>query len=65
MFSGARDSAKEALWELCEGKISDLSITCGETIYQSDRVIEAAYEWLHDICEIIGYAPNTDDDVEY
>ena len=30
-------------------------ITCEETIYQSDRVIENAYDFIAELCDIVGY----------
>ncbi len=43
------------LYELCVDFIEGLNITCAETIYQSDRVIEKAYEFIENICDTIGY----------
>lgn len=56
------ERAKEELWLLCEKFINDQKISCAETIYQSDRVIENAYQVLEGICDIVGYTK--DDYVE-
>lgn len=44
------------LLNLCMRFIEDNKISCPETIYQSDRVIENAYEFIHEICELVGYS---------
>jgi hypothetical protein len=40
---------------LCNKFIKDNKITCAESVYQTDRVIENAYEFIKQICEIAGY----------
>lgn len=37
------------------------NIYCAETIYQTDRVIENAYEFIEDLVEIVGYLPDDDE----
>ncbi len=37
------------------------NITCAETIYQTDRVIENAYEFLERLCDIVGYKESDDE----
>ena len=44
-----------ALWEVCQGFIKAQDIHCVETIYQTDWVIENAYEFIEDVCEVVGY----------
>lgn len=44
-----------ALWTTCMKFIEDQRIGTAETVYQSDRVIENAYEFIHQVCEIVGY----------
>ena len=39
----------------CKKFITDQGIDCAETIYQTDWVIENAYEFIQEICEIVGY----------
>ena len=46
----------DPLWALCQKFIEDQSISCPETVYQMDHVIQNAYEFLEQICEIVGYA---------
>lgn len=41
--------------------ISDQRIGCPETIYQTDRVIESAYEFIQDLADIAGYWRDPDD----
>lgn len=47
---------KEELWKLCEKFIKDQTIRCPETIYQTDYVIDHAYSFVEQICELVGYA---------
>jgi hypothetical protein len=44
------------LWSLCSSFIKDQRIYCSETIYQTDRVIENAYEFIDNICQNVGFA---------
>lgn len=55
------DSRKEALWKLCESFIQEQDIICAETVSQTDRVIEHAYGFITDVCEIVGYKPTGED----
>lgn len=51
-------------WKLlkhCRKFIEDQRIRCAETVHQSDRVIENAYEFIEGICEIAGYYQDQDD----
>jgi hypothetical protein len=50
-------SVKEmaALWNKCIQFIEAQSIGCPETIYQTDWVIENAYGFIEDVCDIVGY----------
>jgi hypothetical protein len=43
----------------CRDFIDAQRITCAETIYQTDRVIENAYEFIEGICERLGYFDET------
>lgn len=43
------------LWTACEEFIKENDITCAETIYQTDWVIENAYTLIAEICKIVGY----------
>lgn len=53
---------EQQLFELCKKFIEDQSISCAETIYQTDWVIENAYEFIEDICDIVGYDNSEEDD---
>jgi len=46
---------EQKLMELCKKFIVDNTISCPETICQCDWVIEHAYDFIEDICEIVGY----------
>lgn len=46
----------QALAAHCEQFIQDQRISCAETVYQSDRVILNAYEFIEGVCDIVGYA---------
>jgi len=48
------------LVEHCEQFIQDQSISCAETVYQTDRVIENAYEFVEGVCDIVGYYEDPD-----
>lgn len=52
----------EALWEHCERFITDQKIGCAESVYQTDRVITNAYEFIEGVCDIVGYYEDEDDD---
>lgn len=55
------DFKAHQLLELCRKFIKDNRIYCEETVYQSDRVIENAYDFLGEMCNIVGY-PEPDDE---
>ena len=40
--------------------IDDNNIDCAETIYQVDKVIENAYDFIQELCELVGYKENGD-----
>ena len=44
------------LYALCKRFIDDNGITCPETIYQTDRVVLNALEFIEHVCENVGYA---------
>ncbi len=52
----------ERLFELTQKFITDQRIHCGETVYQSDRVIENGYEFIHEACKIVGFFKDPDDE---
>lgn len=49
-----------ALVALCRKFIAEKRVYVAETIYQTDRVIEGAYEFIEGICDLVGY--HEDDD---
>jgi len=46
----------------CRNHIKEQAITCPETVYQSDRVVESSYAFVEGVCDIVGYAQSADDD---
>lgn len=50
------------LWNTCIKFIEAQRISCPETIYQTDWVIENAYEFIQDICDQVGYQESEDDE---
>lgn len=46
---------KDKLWEHCKSFVAAQSIYSSESVYQSDRVIENAYEFIEGVCDIVGY----------
>ena len=52
------------LLTFARGFIETQRITCAETVYQTDRVIENAYEFIEGVCKIAGYAKSDDEDEE-
>ena len=55
-------SKQQELYNLCKQFIQKHYIYCAETIYQSDRIIENATEFIEQICNVVGYEPLEDDD---
>lgn len=55
------EEKKQLLWEHCQKFIKDNRISCAETIYQCDWVIEKAYEFVEGACDIVGYHEYEDD----
>jgi hypothetical protein len=52
------------LHRVCLEFITKQKITCPETIYQTDHVIENAYEFIEDVCDIVGYVKYEEDSDE-
>ena len=50
-----------ALMKICQDFIEKHKISCSETIYQTDRVIEDSYSFIDDICNIVGFYQEKDD----
>lgn len=55
-----RDLAK--LKAIIQNFVEKQEISCVETIYQTDRVIENAYELIENLVEIVGYKEYDDDE---
>lgn len=49
-----------SLEEICKEFIKAMRISCSETIYQTDRVIENAQEFIEEVCEKVGYYKDED-----
>ena len=45
----------EKLFKLCKSFVDDREIGHPETVYQNDYVIEDAYDFIREICDIVGY----------
>lgn len=52
------------LWNICEQFIEKQRIGCAETVYQSDRVIKNASEFIEEICETVGYYEDEEEDLD-
>lgn len=52
---------KDKLWLLCEKFIRDNQISCPESVYQCDHVIEHGYAFITEVCEIVGFHEEPDD----
>ena len=35
--------------------IADQEINCADCVYQSDRVVENSYQFIVELCEVVGY----------
>ena len=46
---------EQRLFAVAQKFIQQQNIFCAETIYQSDRVIVHAYEFIEQVCDIVGY----------
>ena len=56
----AQHTQAHSLVKLCEQFIQDQRISCAESVYQTDRVIENAYEFIEGVCAIVGYYEDPD-----
>lgn len=57
------EAAKNLLWRHCRSFIKGHEIRCAETVFQTDRVIVNACDFIEGICEIVGYHKDEDDAV--
>ncbi|OCP21999.1 MULTISPECIES: hypothetical protein [unclassified Ensifer] len=53
---------REKLWQFCQAFIDKQNIHCAETICQTDRVIENAYEFIDGVCKIVGFKKDEDEE---
>lgn len=54
------------LYDLCKEFIKENKISCSEDIYQSDRIEANALDLIEQICELIGYdEEDEDEEIEY
>lgn len=53
---------KIKLYDLCKKFVKDQTIWGPECVYQSDRVIENAYVFIAEICDVVGYEPLPDEE---
>ena len=49
------NNKKDQLWKVVEKFVKDQQISCPECVCQSDKVIENAYEFIGECCDIVGY----------
>lgn len=61
MVKNPTPKQKAELWKLCQRFVEDNRISCGESICQCDHVIAAAYDFLAEMCEVVGYDDSEDD----
>lgn len=54
----------EQLEKIVTDFVAEQRITCAETIYQSDRVIENAYDLIAKLCNVVGYKPEDPEDYD-
>lgn len=52
----------KALWDVCVKFIETQEIGCAESIYQNDRVLIEAPEFVEDVCNVVGYLPYEDEE---
>lgn len=45
----------EKLFTFCQRFVREQEISCPEAVSQNDNVIEAAYEFIEGVCDIVGY----------
>jgi uncharacterized protein YheU (UPF0270 family) len=60
--AGWRSMRGETLHQLVEDFIARNEISSPETIYQMDHVIEDAYEFIEQLCNVVGYKVSDDEE---
>lgn len=53
---------KKSLEKIVKDFIEEQEITCPECIYQTDGVIENAYEFIEKLCDVVGYHEEEDEE---
>jgi len=48
-------TTEQKLLALVKKFIADNEISCAEAVHQTDKVIENAYEFIEQCCELVGY----------
>ena len=56
------DEQKEALWEAVANFIDEQQISCAEAIAQNDYAITNAYDFIEQLCDIVGYYEYPEDE---
>ena len=51
-----------SLLEVCQAFIKSQRIGSAEVIYQQDNVIENAYDFIEEVCDIVGYYEDGDEE---
>ncbi len=57
-----RTDQNELLRQIVDSFIEKQRISCAESIYQTDRVIENAYTLIEDLANVVGYYVEDADD---
>ena len=55
---------RDLVYKKVEEFIDKQDIWCAETVCQADRVIENAYDFIVELCEIVGYKPYEEEEDE-
>lgn len=51
-------SMQDAVIDIIRKFVDDNDIYCNETIYQTDRVIESGYDFISELCHLVGFKEN-------
>ena len=55
LYLSPNDEKHVQLWDLCRKFVADNRISCPESVYQCDHVIEHGYEFISEVCKIVGF----------
>jgi hypothetical protein len=53
---------EQQLSEIVKEFVARHRLSCAESIYQTDGAIEAAYEFIERLCDVVGYYQEDTDD---